>query len=490
MGRRRTIGVEMSATFMLFVGAGAFALLGFGRLVRSQVLRHLAGGVAFLGAAALAQWVVLTTHLSGRWELWADVAVLLALGYLLARLALLVVFEWLLAQRMHVVVPRLARDVAALLLYVLVAATVFRYGLNMNVGGLLAGTAVVTVVLGFALQETLGALLAGLALAWEQRFERGSWVEVDGVVGAVEELGWRSLILRTRLGEQVLIPNSQVARARARLYGKGKDAVAVPVRLGVAYGSPPHAVKEILARVAADVPAVLTEPAPQVLVREYADSAVAYEIRLWTHEPWRAADLTDAFLTCAHAALARAGMEIPFPQRSVHLVPARPAEDPVRMSHETLASCPLFAGLPEDALGQLATTARWQVFAPGEAVVREGEASIALYVVARGEAAVLHAGQEVARVGQGEVFGEMAFLSGAPRAATVRASSALAVVEVDSRALTALLAERRSLAEELANRMASRLQELAAREALAAVPVAPKGLASYLLDRLLRLVGG
>src|SRR3972149_1851312 len=96
--RRRTIGHDMSATFSLLVGGAAFAVLGFGRLVRSQVLRHLAG------------------------------------------------------------VPRLARDVVALLLYVLVVATVLRYGLNMNVGGLLAGTAVVTVVLGFALQETLGAL--------------------------------------------------------------------------------------------------------------------------------------------------------------------------------------------------------------------------------------------------------------------------------------------------------------------------------------------
>jgi CRP-like cAMP-binding protein len=183
-------------------------------------------------------------------------------------------------------------------------------------------------------------------------------------------------------------------------------------------------------------------------------------------------------------------MEIPFPQRSVHLVPARPAQDPVRMSRDALAGCGLFAGLPEDAVTQLATTARWHVFAPGEAVVREGEASIALYVVARGEAVVVHGGQEIARVGEGEVFGEMAFLSGAPRAATVRAGAALAVVEVDSRALTALLAERRGLAEELAKRMASRLQELAAREALAAEAIPPKGLASYLLERLLRLVGG
>jgi CRP-like cAMP-binding protein len=111
-------------------------------------------------------------------------------------------------------------------------------------------------------------------------------------------------------------------------------------------------------------------------------------------------------------------------------------------------------------------------------------------VVARGEAVVVHAGQEVARVGEGEVFGEMAFLSGARRAATVRASAALSVVEVDSRALGALLVERRELAEELANRMAARQQELVAREAMAGETVHPKGLASFLLERLLHLVGG
>jgi len=96
----------------------------------------------------------------------------------------------------------------------------------------------------------------------------------------VEELGWRSLVLRTRLGERVLIPNSVVARARARLLGDGEQVVAVPVRLGVAYGVPPHAVKEVLRRVAADLPMVLADPPPQVLVREFADSAVVYECRL------------------------------------------------------------------------------------------------------------------------------------------------------------------------------------------------------------------
>lgn len=481
----------MSDTWVLIVGAAAFATLVLGRLAHSNIVRRLAGGLAFLAAAAVAHWVVRSTGVGGKWEEWSAVLVLLALGYLLMRLALLVLFEWLLISRFEIQVPRLARDVIALVLYLLLAAAILRASLGIEVGTLLGSAAVLTVVLGFALQETLGTLLSGLALTWEQRFQAGGWIEIDGVVGEVLELGWRSLVLRTTLGERVLIPNSQVARSRVRLLGEGDQAVAVPLRLGVAYEAPPHAVKEVLTRVAADLPRVLAHPAPQVLAREFADSAVTYECRLWTREPWRSADLADAFYTSAHAALKRAGMEIPFPQRSVHMVAASRAEaDPLGMARAALARCALFAGLPGGAIAALAGSSRWQEYVSGEAVVREGEVSRALYVIAGGEAAVERGGAEIARVGAGEVFGEMAFLSGAPRAATVRAVRAFKVVEVDNRAFAALLAEHGELAQELAERMAARQQDLAAQEAVAAAGGGRKGLAAFLRERLLRLVAG
>ncbi|MDD5563344.1 MAG: mechanosensitive ion channel family protein [Thermoanaerobaculaceae bacterium] len=481
----------MSDTLILIVGAAALTTLVLGRLLRSGLVRRLAGGLAFLAAAAVAQWVVRSTGVGGKWEDWSAVLVLLALGYLLMRLALLLLFEWLLIRRFDIQVPRLARDVIALVVYLLLAAAILRASLGIEVGTLLGSAAVLTVVLGFALQETLGTLLSGLALTWEQRFQAGAWIEIDGIVGEVQELGWRSLMLRTTLGERVLIPNSQVARSRVRLLGEGDQAVAVALRLGVAYEAPPHAVKELLARVAADLPRVLARPAPQILAREFADNAVAYECRLWTHEPWRASDLADAFYTRAHAALGRAGMEIPFPQRSVRMVASTKAEaDPLGMSRATLARCALFSGLPGGAIAALAGSSRWQEYVPGEAVVREGEDSRALYVIAKGEAVVERGGAEVARLGKGDVFGEMAFLSGAPRAATVRAGRALGVVEVDSRSLAALLAEHAELAEELAERMAARQQDLAAQEAVASAGQGRKGLAAFLRERLLRLVAG
>lgn len=480
----------MSETFALALWVGPLLLLAFGRLVRFAPLKGMRWTLTLLAVAALARWGVHLGRLGLKWEEWAEVGILVALGFLLARLVILLLFEWLLVQRVGVVMPRLARDVVALLLYVVVAVVVLHTTQGIDLGALLTTSAVVTVVIGFALQETLGTLLAGLTLAWERRFETGVWVEIDGIEGAVEELGWRSLILRTNLDERILIPNSQVARSRVKILGTGEHPVAFPIHVGVSYAAPPHAVKEVLLGVARDLPWVVDVPQPKIFTHQLAESSIVYECRVWTHEPRRHPDITDALLARAYTALARAGMEIPFPQRTLHVAPRRPPSDHTKLCREALAGCELFTGLPESALDVLASASRWQAFAPREAVVREGEESRALYVVAAGEAVVLRGHEEVARVQAGEVFGEMAFLSGAPRAATVRAAGALEVVEVDSHALRVLLSDHTDLMGELASRMEARQQELAARDELVSEQRSRRSVASFLLERLQRLVSG
>ena len=480
----------MSELSFLLLAGGTFGILALGRVLRSVVVRRLALALALVCFAALIRWGVKLTGGAPRWEEWTNVALLLALGYLTARAAMLLLFDWLLDRRMGVKVPRLARDVVALVAYLLMTAGILRTMLGLEVTALLATSAVITVVIGLALQETLGTLLAGLALSSERRLALGWWVDVDGLVGEVEELGWRALVLRTTLGERVMVPNSQATRARMRVLGKGEEPVAVPVELGVSYDAEPDLVKRVLETVANDLPLVAGTPRCKAFVRSFGDSSIHYQVRLWTHQPWREADLRDDFLSRAYAALGREGMEIPFPQRVVHVRPRISAVAPVDRVTGALGDCPLFAGLPEDGLRALAGGSRWLVFEPGEAVVREGEASRAFYVIAEGAAAVLTSDRELARLGAGELFGEMALLSGEPRAATVRAVGLLQVVEIDARALHALLERHEELAEELASRMASRQQELDAHREQVDGTLSRTSLTSFLRERLLRLVRG
>ncbi len=472
------------------VGLTAAVLILIARSSRLELLNRLSPALGLVMLAGLANWIgglfEIPPHLSS----WLVAALVLSLGVLLARAAVLVLFEWLLGQRLGFRVPRLARDVVALLLYLLVAAIVMKAVLGIEVQALVATSAVITVVIGLALQETLGTLLAGLTLAWEQHLQAGAWIELDGVVGRIEELGWRSLVVRTLLGDRRLIPNSAVARSSIRLLGRGELPAAVPVRLGVSYNTPPDRVKAVLGAVARDIPGVLSEPAPQVLVTEFADSAVTYECRLWTRAPWQVPDMTDRMLTRGYAALSRAGMEIPFPQRTLHVVRKPVPPDHAQLCRAALTDAAIFAGLPEPALSRLATHSRWLRFVPGEAVISEGDASRALYVVAEGQAVIQQQRRELNRLASGEVFGEIAFLTGQPRTATVRAATELHVVEVDSDALSALLEENADLADVLADRVAGRSQTVLAAEKRGEPTTVEGGVLSQLRSRLRRFVAG
>ncbi len=473
-----------------FLGVAAAGLILLGRVVEWPFLRRLTGVLALVALSCWAEWGAVVFSVEGNLRRWIDAGVVVAVGLLIARGALILLFEWLMEGRLGLRVPRLARDVMGLIVYLLVVAGVLHAVLGVEIKGLLATSAVVTVVIGLALQETLGTLLAGLTLTWEQQLQRGTWVELEDTTGRVEELGWRSLTLRTLLGERLLIPNSTVSRSEIRVLGTGAKPAAVPVTLGVSYGVPPDRVKEVLARVLADLPMAVSRPASQVLVRELGDSAILYECRVWTLQPWRKPEITDLVLTRAYAALARAGMEIPFPQRTIHVRKHRQPEDPSVLARKALAASTLFAGLPDDALDRVAAHSRWSRFAPGEAVIREGEDSRAMYLIAGGTASVLQNGKELARLGEGELFGEIAFLTGQRRSATIRAAGELTIVEIDGVALAALLQRRPDLAEELERRMAIRLEDLGQARMRGESTELEVGILQQLGLRLRRLVGG
>ncbi len=263
----------------------------------------------------------------------------------------------------------------------------------------------------------------------------------------------------------------------------------MPIRLGVSYRVAPDRAKAVLGEVASGMSEVVTRPAPRILVVEYADSAIVYECRLWTQRPQLRNEIVDTFLTNAWSALARAGMEIPFPQRTLHFAQAAPESDSPRQRAAAFERSVLFAGLPAAATEALAAHSRLLRFAPGEPVVREGDASRALYVIADGAAKVERGSKVIGDLVRGELFGEMAFLTGEPRAATVRADGALSVVEVDSAALGTVLADIPNLVDELAARMARRQAELEAAGRTETGIQPRRGLVGMLRASLLRLVG-
>ena len=178
---------------------------------------------------------------------------------------------------------------------------------EVNLGNLLLGAGVLGVVVGLAARETLGAVIAGFILLFARPFTVGDWVVVADREGTVENITIFSTRLRTVDGEQVTIPNDRVASEEV-VNRTRKGRLRETVEVGVDYEADVETAIAVAERAMHETDHVMKTPAPRAVGRGFGDSAVVLELRFWVSDPsaarvWRA--------------YADAGIEIPFPQRTL-----------------------------------------------------------------------------------------------------------------------------------------------------------------------------
>jgi len=171
--------------------------------------------------------------------------------------------------------------------------------------------------IGFGLQNVVNNFVSGVILLFERPVRVGDRLQLDELFGDVTTIGIRASTVRTVDGADVIVPNGDFISTRVTnwTFADRKRRIILPV--GVAYGTPPRRVLELLAEVAHAQPAVLAEPAPDVLFRGFGDSSLDFEIRVFTEEDWIRV-MSDLAVATAEA-LEAAGITIPFPQRDLHL---------------------------------------------------------------------------------------------------------------------------------------------------------------------------
>ncbi|MBM4379506.1 MAG: mechanosensitive ion channel [Deltaproteobacteria bacterium] len=392
-----------------------------------------------------------------------DVAWMVALSFGLIRFCVSLLILTLRA-RSGGEVPKILRDVLDMVLYAAAALAIIRAELQVDITGLLATSAILSVVLGLALQDTLGNLFAGLSLQFEQPCRVGDWLKASDYTGRVAQVTWRSTRIETRRGEHVTLPNSLISRGALQNCSRRDGvAVGVDVPLGLAYEAPPNRVKAALLEAAAGTPGTVASTAPQVAVLSFDDSAIRYRVRLFVAD-WADADwATDEFLSRAWYRLRREGVEIPYPQRTVHLRPQ--AEAPGYSAAQVdavLRRVEILSVLTEAERRHVASELRPRWFGRGEQVIEQGAPGQTFYVVAEGTVAVLTGKPtvEVARLSTGATFGEMSLLTGEPRAATVVAATDALLLELDRPTFAQLFAGHDGLAPELARVLAERRSQL------------------------------
>ncbi len=450
-------GGAVVATYLALVGAGQ--VLRVSRGLQFNWTYHAAAlALGLLAGVQLAPWEAagkerLLTHLTAATFLLATIPVLTVLNRLL--------WTRTLPDGRRIDAPRLLSDTTGLLVFAVVLLGVLQYIYDVKVPGLLAGSGVVAIILGFAMQDLLANIFGGLAIFMDKPFKTGDWLRVGGVDARVVEVTWRSTRLVTNDDELVDVPNSAIVKQTLVNFEKPTPAHALRADIRLHHDLPPHRVREVLGKAAASVPGVLARPEPIVFLKEFQDSAVIYEIKVWIEDHRLINRVLSDVRSHAWYAVRREGMEIPFQQVVLHRPDARDSRPPARATAvRSLREHAIFGFLAPDQIDALVRASPVVLFAAGEHITTQGARGESMFLLVRGRCEVrIEAGdghRTVATLGAGDCLGEMSLLTGDPRTATVVAVDEVEAVELTRAVFTPLVHEHPGILTRLSELLAER----------------------------------
>jgi CRP-like cAMP-binding protein/uncharacterized protein (DUF486 family) len=355
--------------------------------------------------------------------------------------------------------PTIVQDVIVFVVFALFSTLVLQEKF-------LTTSAVGAVVAGFALQDTLGNLVSGLAIQVEKPFQLGHWISVGQLEGEVSEITWRAVKVCTRQGNQVIIPNGELAKSALVNYSEPSAPTRIHVDVGTSYDDPPNRVKAAILGALEREPLVLKTPHPYVLFREFGPSSLNYRSYFWIDRLPMDDMVKDRVLTAIYYTLKRHGITIPFPiqiEYKADLPVPGPDGAEQRAAEALVSATGLFGLLTSEERHELVLVSPIRPFGAGEPIVVQGQPGESAYVVCAGRVRVsLDPGDhELAVLERGSYFGEMSLLTGEARTATVRAHGDCKVLEVTAEHFRRFILENPAIVEGIATVVADRRAGLA-----------------------------
>jgi small-conductance mechanosensitive channel len=195
-------------------------------------------------------------------------------------------------------------------------------GIDMTKFTILAGA--FGVGLGFGLQNIVNNFVSGLILLFERPVHVGDMIQVGEREGRLRRIGMRASVIRTLEGSEVIVPNGQLISEEVLNWTLSDQQRRLEIPVGVAYGTDPERVIEVLTAVGLKHPEVINDPPPDTLFIGFGDSALNFQLRAWTgaFKRWQA--VKSELTLGMNAALRDAGISIPFPQRDLYIKSVAP----------------------------------------------------------------------------------------------------------------------------------------------------------------------
>ena len=395
-----------------------------------------------------------------------------SIAFLAARVIVFVFFDLIVDRRREIATPALIKSLVffgLLIMSLFIINESLPEAERVPLTSLLASAAVISVVLGFALQDTLGNLFSGLALHLERPVKVGHWIKVGDSVGKVVETDWRSIKLRTLGHNYHVLPNSLVASQRIINYNDPPTPHRRELIVRAPYsGSPDNVISSIMP-ILQNHPGVERKPSPNVLVKDFGDHWIEYEVRYWYTDYEQLERVDGEIRRQVWYHFRRARVDSPLPIREVYLHEVKPetADRAERLEEmgRRFRSIHLFESLSDEELRQVVEGMRMAVYAAGEAMIIQGEEGDSFFVIWSGEAEVSirkdDGSPAVLKVLRpGDYFGEMALLTGERRSATITALSECTCYVLGKPIFKKVLEQNPAIAEDLSEKLSSRQAEL------------------------------
>ncbi len=346
-------------------------------------------------------------------------------------------------------------SLGTLVLIIILQSTGFNLSVLAFIGGGLG------IGIGLGLQDLTKNFVSGLTLLLERKIKISNFIKFEDFEGTVEEISIRTVILRLRDGSSVILPSNKLAENQIINYHYDTDVIRLSLLVGVAYGTDPVLVTETLLCAASQEFHVLKTPASQVLLNNFGDNALIFELRVWIQTEYvpikydilsslhflieynfRLNHITIAFpqrdlwiknpenLTryLAHESFPQTSEQLPIFQPSN----TNPLSDQLNAPSEIkrppsvrniLKSVSYFHSLNEIEIRQLIEIGQLQKLQAEEILFRENDQGNAFYIILSGSVEVFteKLGKTLAVLETGSFFGELALMLGIPRTATVKA---------------------------------------------------------------------
>jgi len=198
--------------------------------------------------------------------------------------------------------------------------------LGINVMPFIAGAGVAGIAIGFAAKDTLSNLIAGVLLIIDRPFEIGDRIEVwsapagSATWGDVIDIGLRATKIKTTDNIIIIIPNNEIMTRDIVNYTSISTKIRVRINVGVAYDTDIEKAKELIKDVAGQAAWISKEPPPKVVVRNFGESSVDLQLRVWIDNARKRMDTISYITDKIKAAFDKNGIEIPYPKRDITLI--------------------------------------------------------------------------------------------------------------------------------------------------------------------------